>query len=129
MFTIPERFLGFEELATELHRFSDNSTFPKSNIIKEGVHYTVELALSGYTKKDINVSLDKRSHTLTVSSNGVNRNETKFQVKGISSKKFNTSFRGGEYINLESASFENGLLVIQLKTEVPEDVLQSIDIK
>jgi len=129
MFTIPERFLGFEELATELNRFSDNSSFPKYNIIKEGDDYTVELALSGYTKDDINVSLDKRSHTLNISSEGVNRNDTKFQVKGISSKKFNTSFKVGEYINLDSASFDNGLLVIQLKSEVPEDVFQNVDIK
>ena len=126
-FSYPDRFLGLDSLFDSIEQFPNNVGFPKYNIIKTDKDYTIEVALSGFTKDDIDVSLDKAKNTLTIKSDGVNR-EVEFVHKGISSKRFSTSFRVSGYLDLSEAKMSNGMLTINLTYEAPEENVQRVEI-
>jgi molecular chaperone IbpA len=41
--------------------------------------------------------------------------------KGISSRKFEKSFRLSEFVVIDGANLENGILVVNARVEVPEE--------
>ena len=77
--------------------------------------------LAGWDKKQISVVQDDR--TLTVDGKGKDNlsDDERFIFKGISSKNFRRIFTLGEYVKIEDASMENGLLVVKLNVETPDE--------
>ena len=77
--------------------------------------------LAGWDKSNITVKQDDR--TLTVEGKGKDNlaDNERFIFKGISSKNFRRIFTLGEYVKIKDASMENGLLVVKLNIEVPDE--------
>jgi molecular chaperone IbpA len=112
-------FLGFHN---QFNRWGtiERSSFPPYNVKKINEDtYTVELALAGYDRNDIDVTVDK--DTLIIKSSNENTSESDFIHKGIAGRKFTQNFTLGEYMEVKSAAFENGLLTIKIEREIPED--------
>ena len=128
-FSYPDRFLGLDNLFDSIEQFGNDIGFPKYNVIKTDKNYTIEVALSGYTKDDVDVELDKVKNTLTIKSEGIVRKNENFVHKGISSKRFQTSFRVSDYLDLSEAKMANGMLTIELTYEVPENSVQRVVIE
>lgn len=115
-------FLGFDRMKHELANHGTTGNYPRYNIIKSGEEqYRIEMDLAGWGKKQISVVQDDR--TLTIEGVGKDHlaEDEKFIFKGISSKNFRRIFTLGEYVKIEDASMENGLLVIKLSIEVPDE--------
>ena len=115
-------FLGFDRMKHELANHGTTGNYPRYNIVKSGEEqYRIEMDLAGWNKKQISVVQDDR--TLTVDGKGKDNlaDEEKFIFKGISSKNFRRIFTLGEYVKIEDASMENGLLVIKLNVDTPEE--------
>lgn len=126
-------FVGFDriwnELDTALTSGVDNTNvFPRHNIVKVSEEsYEIELALAGYDQEDLNVEVEEG---LLVISGEKEDDSVDYLHKGISTKKFRRSFRLAEHVIVSGAKFVNGLLVISLEQEVPEEKKpQTIDIK
>ena len=115
-------FLGFDRMKHELANHGTTGNYPRYNIVKSGEEqYRIEMDLAGWDKKQISVVQEDR--TLTVDGKGKERlsENERFIFKGISSKNFRRIFTLGEYVKIEDASMENGLLVVKLSIETPDE--------
>ena len=75
-------------------------------------------ALAGFAPEDITVTSE--ASQLTVSGKRRESQETEYLYQGISARAFERRFNLADYIEVENASFENGLLHINLVRRVPD---------
>jgi len=113
-------FLGFGD---QFVRWETNkkttSSFPPYNVKKvDEDNYVVELAVAGYDREDIDVTVDK--DTLIIKSERENDEKSEYIHKGIAGRNFTQTFTLGEYMIVKSASLDNGLLTVKIERELPE---------
>jgi molecular chaperone IbpA len=115
-------FVGFDHLFDELDRVAKQAHdhYPPHNIVKTGEsEYLIELAVAGFTKDEITVEVKDRSLTVT----GEHQSQGREYVhRGISTKKFKRTFRLSEYVQVHGATLLDGILAIELKIVVPEEM-------
>jgi len=114
-------FLGFGD---QFVRWETNkkttSSFPPYNVKQiDEDNYAIELAVAGYTREDLDVKVEK--DTLTIKSDKDNDDKSDFLHRGIAGRNFTQHFTLGEYMNVKSASLENGMLIIKIERELPEE--------
>ena len=118
-------FVGFEGLFDELERIhtsarSGNDNYPPHNIVKiDDEKFLIELAIAGFTQEDI--SLEVKDGILKIKGAVESDNEREYAWKGISSRKFEKSFRLSEFVVIDGADLENGILVVYARVELPEE--------
>lgn len=115
-------FVGFDSLFDELEKVSNfkENSYPSYNIEKTGeLSYEITIALAGFNESQLNVELERSVLTIsTTSENAVeNRN---YLHKGIATRAFTKQFRLAENVEIDNATFENGMLVIKLHKNIPE---------
>ena len=114
--------VGFDRTFDRLFDYATHQAtstgFPPYNIVKDGdYNYTIEMALAGYSKKDIEVEFAEG--LLTVKS--VKEKEEKETLyKGISQRNFTRKFTLADDIIVKGAKLDNGMLTIDLERIVPE---------
>lgn len=96
------------------------SNFPPHNIIKiDESKYMVELAVAGFSKSEIDISVE--DNTLTIK--GV-KNDTEETVeylhKGIGTRSFSKSLTIADTISVKGAEIKEGILRIGLQNIIPE---------
>ena len=113
--------IGFETLFDRLNdRSNDNSeNYPPYDIVRKGEDaFEINLALAGFAPEDITVTSE--ASQLTVFGKKPDNQETEYLYQGISARAFERRFNLADYIEVENASFENGLLHINLVRRVPD---------
>ena len=116
--------VGFDRLFNDLQRYTNNNIsstgFPPYNISQHDEDkYTIELALAGFGKEDLEVEV--KAGTLTVRSLKESDDSTSLLHKGIAYRKFERKFTLADDIIVNDASLNNGMLTIKLERIVPED--------
>ncbi len=116
-------FIGFnrelERMAT-VHNAASRQSYPPYDVLKlDEDTYLVSLAVAGFTKDNITVSVD--NGTLVVSGEIVEVTDAEVLHKGIAARKFTRSFALGEYMEVSGASLKDGMLNINVSRMVPED--------
>ena len=115
-------FVGFDHLFDELDRVARhaNDNYPPHNIVKvDDTNYLIELAVAGFARDELEIEVKDRS--LRVSGKHQNRGR-EYIHKGISAKKFDKTFRLSEYVQVNGADLEDGILAIGLEVVVPEEM-------
>ena len=115
-------FVGFDHLFNELEYTAKHSKdhYPPHNIIKTSESdYLIELAVAGFSEDELTVEVKDR--TLTVTGEHVSRGRD-FIHRGISTKKFKRNFRLSEHVNVYGADIQDGILAIELKYVIPEEM-------
>lgn len=104
------------------------TNYPPYNVKKvNDDHFVMEFAVAGFTKKELDVSVEK--DILTVKGEKLG-NEDEYLYKGIATRKFIRSFQLPEYFEISSASAADGILYIDLHRNMPEAYKKwHIDIK
>lgn len=99
-----------------------NTTYPPHNTIKiDDERYLIEIAVAGIDKNDIDISVEKQ--TLTVKyTKPKSETKTEYIHRGISQRSFTKQFTMGEYLVVDKATVVNGLLQIELKVIIPEEL-------
>lgn len=103
---------------------SSSPSYPPHDIVnqKKGA-YAITLALAGFDKEDLDVSI--KEQTLTISSSVDNEtneeNILKYNHRGIAKRNFKKVFALGRHIAVDNVIFKNGLLTVHLKENLPED--------
>jgi len=95
--------------------------YPPHNFIKESDEdFRIELALAGFSKEDVEVV--QKEQKLTISGNNSEK-ETQENIlhKGIAARAFTKTFYLAETIEVTEALFENGMVIIKLRQNIPED--------
>jgi HSP20 family molecular chaperone IbpA len=123
--------LGFEQLERLMERTakSGNDGYPPYNIESrgEGV-YRITLAVAGFAEADLSITLENAQ--LMVRGKQADEDDGReFLHRGIAARQFQRSFVLAEGVEVAGASLENGLLNIDLRRKVPENVIQTIKIK
>lgn len=101
-----------EERATE-----DN--YPPYNIERlDDDRYQISLAVAGFSPDEISVTAEQ--NVVTIEGNKPEKAERQFIYRGISTRHFKRQFNLADYVQVKDASFDNGLLKIELVREIPE---------
>jgi molecular chaperone IbpA len=116
-------FIGFnrelERLST-VHNLATRQAYPPYDIIKlDEDTYKLSLAVAGFSKDDIKVSVDNGTLIIRGEINEVL--EAKVVHKGIASRKFTRTFALGEYMEVTDAEIKDGMLHINIDRIIPED--------
>jgi molecular chaperone IbpA len=122
--------IGFDNIFDHFERMFDDdeffrkptAAFPFYNIVKTGdTTYNIEVALAGYTKKDIKV--DYADNLLTIKSVKEEKDSKESNGiihKGIAKRYFSKVFTIADDVEIKGAELKDGLLKISLKKIVPE---------
>ena len=112
--------IGFDSFLDRLTSIEmDSPSYPPYNIERTGdFTYSIEVALAGFDKKNIDVTY--ADNTLTIKSKKQEENKDTLH-KGISQRAFTRSFCLAEDIVVKDARFTNGMLCIELEKIVPEE--------
>ena len=121
--------IGFDNVFDHFERMFDTQfdsisvpNFPPYNIVKTGDNeYDVELALAGFNKKDIDVTVE--DGTLTIKSivkEAKDKKEDGVIHKGIAKRMFSKSFTIADDVEVKGAELKDGLLKVSLERIIPE---------
>jgi len=115
--------VGFDRLfnmlddSTRLTGEENNS--PPYNIERAGEdHYWISLALAGFKPEEVTITAEQ--NVLTVEGHKGEKDDHQYLYQGISARPFRRVFNLADYVEVKAASFEGGLLKIELIREVPE---------
>jgi molecular chaperone IbpA len=114
--------IGFDHLAdlvdSSLRQATDDN-YPPYNIERSSEdHYRITLALAGFAPED--VTLTAEQSTLTIEGRKTGKDEREYLYQGIAARPFRRTFNLADYVQVKEASFQNGLLTIDLAREIPE---------
>lgn len=113
--------IGFDRYFEDLERMSNitQTNYPPYNVVKEDdEHFSVELAVAGFSKKD--VSITKEKNVLVIE--GKVEDESKdFVHKGLASRAFKRSFTLADDVEISGASLKDGILKVSLERVIPEE--------
>ena len=115
-------FVGFDHLFNELEHVARhaNDSYPPHNILKTGeTDYLIELAVAGFSREELTIEVKDR--TLTVTGEHVSKGR-EYIHRGISTKRFKRTFRLSEHVHVNGADLKDGVLSVELKYVVPEEL-------
>lgn len=115
--------IGFDRLAGLLDSALQNNqsgSYPPYDIeVLDENRYAIRLALAGFNENEIAIELEKG--TLTISGKkSAPYDESRYLYRGIANRSFERKFQLADYMEVVSASLNNGLLNIELLKELPE---------
>jgi molecular chaperone IbpA len=112
--------IGFDRLfdiVDAVQRGNDMS-YPPYNIERVGDdQYQISLALAGFSPADVKVTAEQNVVTIEGRKNEEKR---EYLYHGISARAFKRQFSLADHVEVKSASFDNGILRIDLVREIPD---------
>jgi molecular chaperone IbpA len=115
-------FIGFNRELGRLntaHKVNSQS-YPPYDLLKlDEDTYKLFIAVAGFSKENINVSVD--DGTLIIKGEIVEVTDAEVVHKGIAGRKFTRTFALGEYMEVSSADLKDGMLTVSIVRIVPED--------
>ena len=115
-------FIGFNRELSRLNTAhkTNSHTYPPYDLLKlDEDTYRISLAIAGFSREDINVSVD--NGTLIIKGEIVEVTDAEVVHKGIAGRRFVRSFALGEYMEVTGAEMKDGMLHINVDRIVPED--------
>ena len=116
--------IGFDRMASLLDSISraeqNQPSYPPYNIELTGEdQYRITMAVAGFDRAELNIEVNQGN--LTISANkGSDEKERTYLHQGIAARNFERRFQLADHVEVKAATFENGLLHIDLNREIPE---------
>lgn len=105
-----------------LERASSVPTYPPYNIeaVDENA-YRITMAVAGFSQDDLDVTVE--ADRLTISGKIEDfTEEAQYLHRGIATRAFQRSFDLADHLKVVGSNLENGVLIIDLEREVPEEL-------
>lgn len=118
-------FVGYDQQFDRLAKMSEDfaksvPNYPPYNIKKTGDNtYAIEIAVAGFDKSEIEITVDDDKLTVKGSSSNTDNQES-YLFKGIGLRDFTRTFALNDQVEIRGAAMINGLLKIALERLVPE---------
>ena len=113
--------IGFDrlfDLAESAQRTAEE-TFPPYNIERLAEdRYRIALAVAGFSPDEIAITAEQ--NVVTIEGDKTEKTDREFLYRGISTRRFKRQFNLADYVQVKGATFDNGLLQIELVREIPE---------
>lgn len=120
--------VGFDQIAELFETLSDDNRkqnhYPPYNIEKlSDERYRITVAIAGFREEDLDIT--KHNNLLTIEGKMAKKGEQAspdhtYLYKGIAERSFQLQFRIVDHMHTEDVTLENGMLVINLRREIPE---------
>lgn len=118
--------LGFDRFFDEAERLLKaelpkvNTSFPPHNIIKlDDNRYLVELAVAGFSKEDIDISVEDNKLTIKGEKKEKETSVT-YIHRGIGTRSFTKELTIADTVEVRGAEFKDGILRIGLENVIPD---------
>jgi len=115
-------FIGFNRNLTQLNNVykTNNQSYPPYDLLKlDEDTYKLSLAVAGFSREDIDVSINNGS--LIIKGELVEVTDAEVVHKGIAGRKFTRTFALGEYMEVTGAELKDGMLTINIDRVIPEE--------
>ena len=119
--------IGFDrlfDLINDTQRLDAQDNYPPCDIVRTGEDtYRISLALAGFSPDEIAITAQQNRLTIAgckPDHESEPRPDHEFLYQGISARPFERQFNLEDHVEVERASFENGLLQIELARKIPE---------
>mgnify|MGYP001549684339 CR=1 FL=1 len=116
--------VGLDRLFDDMFRFVEHapsSNYPPYNIVKNGEHFQIEMALAGVAYEDVDITLANGQLTVAHEPQEIENSDWTYVHKGIAQRKFERIFTLADDVVVNGARMENGMLYIDLERVVPEE--------
>ena len=113
--------IGFDRLfdLAETAQRATEDNYPPYNIERLGEDsYQISLAVAGFAPEEISITAEQ--NVVTIEGNRSEKTQREYLYRGISTRAFKRQFNLADYVQVKNASFDNGLLKIELVREIPE---------
>mgnify|MGYP003110901298 FL=1 len=114
--------VGFDNIFDQLSTLSHYETpnYPPYNIKKiDKENYQLEMALAGFSKEDIDVEV--KESILTISAKTSEKDDDNFVHRGIAQRAFKRQWTLAEHLEVDNATFKDGVLIVDMKLNLPEE--------
>lgn len=121
--TFSRSSVGFEPLFNLINeaqkRLTDEGGFPPYDIIrKDDATFVISVAAAGFTAEEL--TLTAKQNLLTVTGQKGTAEKRQYLYEGISARSFERQFSLADHVQVRGATYENGILEIELHQEIPE---------
>jgi molecular chaperone IbpA len=114
--------VGFDrvlDLLDQSLRYQPENSYPPYNIMRTGENsYRISLAAAGFKPDQISVTVQQ--NILIVTGRESQNTDRDFLHRGIAARAFERRFSLADFVEVKDATFEDGLLQIDLVLELPE---------
>jgi molecular chaperone IbpA len=115
--------VGFDRLLDMMDaslRYEPEDNYPPCNVLRMGEDtYRITVAVAGFKPEQINVTVHQ--NVLSIAGSATEKEgEGQFLYRGIAGRSFERRFNLADYVEVKRASFQDGLLQIDLERRVPE---------
>ncbi|MYN28851.1 Hsp20 family protein [Duganella levis] len=114
--------IGFDRLAQLLNdaQRSETPSYPPYNIeLVSDDQYRIVMALAGFDRSEIDITFERDALTV-VGRKQKDATERTYLHRGIAARDFEQRFQLANHVKVTGASFDNGMLTIELVREIPE---------
>ena len=114
--------VGFDRVSRLLETAVNDgpSTYPPYNIEKlSDDDYRIVMAVAGFNESEINVVVEDNK-LVVEGKTETDDDEVSYLHRGIATRAFTRRFELADHIQVAAGRLENGLLIIDLKREIPE---------
>jgi len=119
--------VGFDNMFDEILRVNaqqSNSNYPPYNVVQINEdEFMISIAVAGFGLDNLSVTKDK--NFLIIEGKNTIKEEDLPDIdylhKGISARDFRREFKLADFVEIENAHLELGILNVHLKREVPEE--------
>jgi molecular chaperone IbpA len=117
---IYQTMIGFENMMNRA-----TSSYPPYNLYKADDHYVIEIAVSGWKKSELEVSLT--GTTLTVKGTKESEDNRTYLVRGLAHRSWTRTWTLEPDIHVSDVELCDGVLYIELQSS-PKSATRKIDI-
>src|SRR4051794_38814213 len=115
--------VGFDRLFDMMDaslRYEPEDNYPPCNVVRTGDDtYRITLAAAGFKPEQITVTVHQ--NILTIAGSPSEKDgEGQILYRGIAGRSFERRFSLADYVEVKRASFQDGLLQIDLERQVPD---------
>ncbi len=119
--------VGFDRLFTMLDTLASpegSQAYPPYNIERTGEDtYRITMAVAGFSESELDIEAHRNQLTVKGQKAEEDASETsEVLYRGIASRAFERRFQLADFVEVAGASLKNGLLHIDLKREIPEQM-------
>ena len=116
-------FIGFNrelDRLSNIHREAIHQSYPPYDLVKiDEDTYRISLAVAGFSKSEVEVSVDNGS--LIIKGEKTEESNNEVLHKGIAARKFTRTFALAEYMEVDRAEMADGILNIFVERNIPEE--------
>lgn len=119
--------VGFDRLFTMLDSLAQpeggQNSYPPYNIERTAEDaYRISMAVAGFSENDISIEAHRNVLTIKGERTEEEGEDKQYLHRGIAARAFERRFQLADHVEVEGAALKNGLLHIDLKRNIPEEM-------